>query len=94
MGVNCGLRGCWICRGDFCHYSGKGVEQGPVEGVFTRCFTRCVARLQMQRSFECAEQGCKCKGHSNVRSKVANAKVLRKVLRKDASSSDLLKNLP
>jgi hypothetical protein len=48
----------------------------------------------MQRSIEGAVQGCKCKGISKVRCKVANAKVLRKVLRKDTSLSDLLKNLP
>ena len=32
----------------------------------------------MQRSFEGAEQGCKCKGLSKVRSKVSNAKVYRR----------------
>ena len=32
MGVNCGLRVCWICRGDFYHCSGKGVEQGAMQG--------------------------------------------------------------
>ncbi len=37
---------------------------------------------------------CKCKGLTKVLHKVANAKVPWKVLRKDASRSDLLKNLP